>query len=402
MMTNNKDLPAIEGGAPVRDDVLPFFRPFIDESDIESVADTLRSGWLALGPVTESLENEIRRVIGASHVVAVSSCSAAMFLALKAMGVGPSDEVITSPLTFASTVHAIIHTGATPVLADIEPDSFCVSPGELEKKTTSKTKAYLPVHFSGQACRIDDVLSLAADKGVRVLEDAAHSFGALAGGRKIGSFGDMAAFSFYATKNFTSGDGGCIVTGDEEIADRVRLLSYHGMSHDSWARYADRGSWYYEVSEVGFKFNMSDVLSALGLSQLKKIDVMMDGRKAAAARFLELLKDSPYFELPQTLPGNVHTWHLFVIRINTEKLSIDRDAFIRALAAENIGCSVHFIPIYVHPFFAPYRRIEDSFPVCDDFFSRCISLPIFPSMEDRDVEDVVRALNRIAAFYAKD
>ena len=192
------------------------------------------------------------------------------------------------------------------------------------------------------------------------------------------------------------------MTADEEIADRVRLLSYHGMSHDSWARYADRGSWYYEVSEVGFKFNMSDVLSALGLAQLKKIDVMMNGRKAVAARFSELLEDSPYFELPRTLPGNVHTWHLFVIRINTEKLSIDRDAFIRALAAENIGCSVHFIPIYVHPFFEPYRQIGDSFPVCDDFFSRCISLPIFPSMEDRDVEDVVRALDRIAAFYAKD
>ncbi len=402
MMTNNKDLPAVEGGVPVRESVLPFFRPSVDESDIESVADTIRSGWLTLGPVTESLENEIRRYIGCSHVVAVSSCSAAMFLGLKALGVGPSDEVITSPLTFASTVHAIIHTGATPVLADIEANSFCISPDELEKKTTAKTKAYLPVHFGGQACRIDDVLSLAAEKGVRVLEDSAHSFGALAGGRKVGSFGDMAAFSFYATKNFTSGDGGCIATGDEEIAERIRLLSYHGMSRDGWARYADRGSWYYEVTEAGFKFNMSDVLSALGLAQLKKIDLMTDGRRAAAERYTELLEDSPYFELPRELPGNAHTWHLFVIRINAEKLRIDRDEFIRALAAENIGCSVHFIPIYVHPFFEPYRRSGESFPVCDDFFSRCISLPMFPSMEDRDVDDVVRALTRIASFYAKD
>ena len=402
MMTHNNDLPAIEGGSPVRENVLPFFRPLIDQSDIDSVTETVRSGWLTLGPVTESLETEIAKVIGARNVVAVSSCSAAMFIGLKAMGIGPSDEVITSPLTFASTVHAITHTGATPVLADIEPDSFCVSPQEIERKTTSKTKAYLPVHFGGQACRIDEILSLASSGGIRVLEDAAHSFGAETNGRRIGSFGDMAAFSFYATKNFTSGDGGCVTTGDDDLAERVRLLSYHGMSHDSWARYADRGSWYYEVSEAGFKFNMSDVLSALGLSQLKKIEAMTEGRNAAAGKYLELLDDSPFFDLPETLPGNTHTWHLFVIRLKTEKLGIDRDAFIRALAAENIGCSVHFIPIYNHPFFEPHKRSGEKFPVCDDFFSRCISLPMFPSMETRDVEDVVRALSRIAAYYAKD
>jgi dTDP-4-amino-4,6-dideoxygalactose transaminase len=397
-----RDLPAIEGGAPVTDTVIPFFRPSIDEADVASVSETVRSGWLTLGPVSDKLEAEIGRYLGAAHVVAVSSCSAAMFLALKAMGIGETDEVVTSALTFASTVHGIVHAGARPVLADIDPETFCVSPEEIEKKITPNTKALVPVHFGGQACRIDEVLELARAKGLRVLEDAAHSFGASAEGRRIGSFGDATAFSFYATKNITTGEGGCLVTGDEALADKVRLLSYHGMSHDSWARYADRGSWYYEVTVPGYKANMSDVLSSLGLSQLRKVDRMLARRQEIAERFNERLSGSPFFELPRVHPGNEHTWHLYVIRLRLDTLEIDRDAFIRALAAENIGCSVHFIPIYKHPFFGPYARREDSFPVCDDYFSRCISLPLFPSMRDGEVDDVVRALERIAAYYARD
>jgi len=396
-----RDLPAIEGGAPVRDQVIPFFRPSIDETDVASVSETVRSGWLTLGPASDELEREIARYLGAVRAVAVSSCSAAMFLALKAMGIGPSDEVITSALTFASTVHGIIHAGATPVLADIDPETFCVSPETIARKITPMTRVIMPVHFGGQACRIGEILEMARAKGIRVLEDAAHSFGASVGGRRIGSFGDAAAFSFYATKNITTGEGGCLVTGDEALADRVRLLSYHGMSHDSWARYADTGSWYYEVTVPGYKCNMSDVLSSLGLSQLRKVDTMLARRRTLAERFTELLDGSPFFELPRVHPGNEHTWHLYVIRLKLDALSINRDAFIRALAAENIGCSVHFIPIYRHPFFRPYLGREDSFPRCDDYFSRCISLPLFPSMSDGEVDDVVRALERIAAYYAR-
>jgi dTDP-4-amino-4,6-dideoxygalactose transaminase len=401
MKKGKKDLPAIEGGAPVRKSVLPFFRPTIDETDVASVTETVRSGWLTLGPVTEKLEAEIACYLGARRVVAVSSCSAAMFLALKAMDVGPGDEVVTSALTFASTVHGIIHAGARPVLADIDPETFCVPPEEIEKRITPKTRAIVPVHFGGQACRIDEMLETSAARGIRVLEDAAHSFGASVGGRMLGSFGDAAAFSFYATKNITTGEGGCLATGDEALADRVRLLSYHGMSHDTWARYADRGSWYYEVSVPGYKFNMSDVLSSLGLAQLRKLPAMLERRGEIARRFQQALEGSPFFELPRVGPGNAHTWHLFVLRLRLERLRIDRDAFTRALAAENVGCSVHFIPVYKHPFFEPYLRGAESFPVCDDYFSRCISLPLFPSMTDADVDDVVRALERVATFYAR-
>jgi dTDP-4-amino-4,6-dideoxygalactose transaminase len=402
MEGKRQDIPAIAGGVPVRESVLPFFRPTIDEADVAGVTETVRSGWLTLGPVTETFEREIARYIGAARAVAVSSCSAAMFLALKAMGIGSSDEVVTSANTFASTVHAIIHTGAKPVLADIDPETFCVTPEELVRKTSARTKAYIPVHFGGQACRIEEILDEAKKRGIRVLEDAAHSFGASAGGRKIGSFGDAAAFSFYATKNITTGEGGCLTTADEDLAEKVRLLSYHGMSHHSWARYADRGAWYYEVTVPGYKFNMSDVLSALGLSQVRKVEAMLARRRDLARRFTKRLEGSPFFDLPRVGAGNEHTWHLFVIRVKTENLTIGRDDVIRALAAENIGCSVHFIPIHKHPFFEAYRGANDAYPACEDYFSRCISLPLFPTMRDEDVDDVVRALERIAAFYATD
>ncbi|MEJ2722142.1 MAG: DegT/DnrJ/EryC1/StrS family aminotransferase [bacterium] len=396
----NRHLPAIEGGAPVRRETLPFYRPSIDEGDIERVAEALRTGWLTLGPVTSEFESELARYIGVDNVVAVNSCSAAMFLALKALGIGPGDEVITSAMTFTSTVSAIVHAGATPVLADIEAETFGVAPDELQKRTTERTRAYLPVHFGGQACRIDEILDIARSRGVHVVEDAAHSFGASYNGRKIGTFGDATAFSFYATKNLTTGEGGCLSTADAGLADRLRLLSYHGMSHGSWSRYADRGSWFYEVDVPGYKFNMSDVLSALGLSQLEKVDELAAGRRAAARWYLERIGDSPYFELPRVRPGNEHTWHLFVIRIDPGTLTIDRAKFIQALAAENIGCSVHFIPIYRHPYYRTFSDDVTSFPVCEDYFSRCISLPIFPSMREQDVDDVVAAMNRIAAYYS--
>ena len=400
-MTQNSapTTPAIEGGNPVRSEFLPFFRPAIDQSDIDVVTDTLKSGWLTLGPKTQELEKQLSAYLGAPHVSAVSSCTAAMFLALKALGVGPGDEVVTSPQTFASTVQCIMHCGATPVLADIEMETFGVSPEEIEKRTTDKTKVYLPVHFGGQACRIDEIVELARDRSIAVVEDAAHSFGAEVNGRKVGTIGDATAFSFYATKNLTTGEGGALSTADQELDRKVRQLSYHGMSRDSWNRYAERGAWYYEVDVAGYKYNMSDILSALGLAQLGRFDELLEERRRVASRFLELMSDSPYFEMPRVREGNLHTWHLFVVLLNLDRLKIDRDAFTRALAAENVGCSVHFISIHEHPFFKPY--LVDQYPAADAYFSRCISLPIFPGMDDRDVEDVVAAMNRIASYYAR-
>jgi len=391
--------PAIAGGTPVRSHPLPFFRASVGEDDIAGVAEALRSGWLTSGPRVLELENRLREYLGIAHAIAVSSCSEAMLIGLRALGVGPGDEVITSPITFASTVHAIIHNGATPVLADIETETFGVDPAEVERRITARTKAILPVHFGGQACRIEEIVALAQRRGLGVLEDAAHSFGARVGGRLLGGFGLATAFSFYATKNLTTAEGGALTTDDDALAHRLRLLGYHGMSRDSWSRYSDKGSWFYQVEIPGFKCNLSDVHAALGLTQLAKIDALLEKRRAAAAALTRALAGCAAIELPRERAGNWHTWHLYVIRLKLEALRIGRDEFIQALRAENIGSSVHFIPIHHHPFFRDYLGDAPGLAHSDDYYLRCVSLPIFPDMTADDVRDVAESVQRIADYF---
>jgi dTDP-4-amino-4,6-dideoxygalactose transaminase len=395
------DLPAIAGGTPIRDKPLPFFRAAVDEADIAAVSEAMRSGWLTSGPRAVELEERLGAYLGVAHTIAVSSCSEAMLIALRALGIGPGDEVITSPITFASTVHAIIHNGATPVLADIENESFGVDPKEVERRITPRTRAIMPVHFAGQACRIREILEIANARGIDVVEDAAHSFGARVDGKRIGAFGRATAFSFYATKNLTTAEGGAITTEDETLARRMRLLGYHGMSRDSWSRYTDRGSWYYEVELPGFKCNLSDLHAALGLTQLAKIDRLLEQRRTVAHALTDALSPCDAVELPREYPGNWHTWHLYVIRLRLDHLTIERDEFIAALRAERIGTSVHFIPVHRHPFFQSYLRDDDAFPRADEYYARCISLPIFPDMSAADVRDVAAAVTRVAAHYAR-
>ena len=271
----------------------------------------------------------------------------------------------------------------------------------MERRITARTRAILPVHFAGQACRIDAIMEIARARGLHVVEDAAHSFGARVNGRLIGGFGDATAFSFYATKNLTTAEGGAITTADEALAGRLRLLGYHGMSRDSWTRYTDRGSWYYQVELPGFKCNLSDLHAALGLSQLAKIDRLLERRRAVAAALSTALVGCDAVELPREYPGNWHTWHLYVIQLRLDRLSVGRDEFIQALRAERIGTSVHFIPVHHHPFFQPYLRDGDAYPRADAYYARCISLPIFPEMSDADVRDVADAVTRVAAHYAR-
>jgi dTDP-4-amino-4,6-dideoxygalactose transaminase len=400
-MTANKNLPALEGGTPVREEGLPFHRSPIDEEGIQSVSETLRSGWLTIGPKTEAFENALAGYIGARHAIAISSCSEAMFLALKALGIGPGDEVITSVMTFASTVQAIIHTGATPVLVDIEDETYGLDPAAIEGRITPKTRAVLPVHFGGQACRIDTICDIAKKHGLFVVEDAAHSFGAAYRDQMIGTFGDITAFSFYATKNLTTGEGGCLTLRDDRLDHELRRLSFHGMSRDTWERYTDKESWYYEVEITGYKCNMNDILSSIGLSELKKVDQRRERRSEIAAEYIRGLQELPAIQLSRVRPGNLHSWHLFVIRLDPDQLSLDRDGISKALSAENISCSVHFIPVHKHPFFAPYLRANDQFPVCEDYFARCLSLPIYPGMSSQDISDVVNGLKKIVSHYSK-
>ncbi len=396
-----RNTPAIEGGTPVRDNALPFFRASLGESDIAKVIEVLKTGWITGGPATLGFENQLAAYTGARHVIAVSSCSEAMFLSLKALGVGPGDEVITTTLTFASTIHAIIHTGATPVLVDVEPVTLGMDPVAVEARISDKTKAILPVHFAGQACNIKAICDLASRRGLYVVEDAAHSLGADVNGKQVGTFGDATAFSFYATKNITTAEGGAISTDDDDLASALKLWSYHGMSRDSWSRYTDKGSWFYQVVLPGYKCNMNDVLAALGQAQMEKLDHLLARRQEIAGRFTDAFAGSPHVTVPKVGPGNRHTWHLYVIQLNLPSLTIDRDRFINAMTAEGIGSSVHFIPVHTHPFYAGYLTKDDKFPVCEDYYRSCISLPIYPDMTESDIEDVVTAVNRIAHHYSQ-
>jgi dTDP-4-amino-4,6-dideoxygalactose transaminase len=389
---------AIDGGTPIRAQFLPIARPMLGEAEKRRVIETLESGWITTGERALELGARVAALGGARHGVAVNSATGALHLALVALGVRPGDEVITSPYTFAACVNVIEHVGATPVLAEVEPDTLCLDPKAVESAITSRTRALLPVDYAGHPCAMDAIMELARGRELRVVEDAAHALGASWQGRPIGSFADVTAFSFYATKNLTTGEGGAAVTDDQALAERMTLLSLHGMSHDAWKRYGDAGSWYYEVVAPGFKYNLSDVLAAIGLGQLEHFGDMQRLRAARAERYLQGLAGVAEVRTPITRAGALHAWHLFPIALELERLRCDRAEFARALRAENIGTSVHFIPIHFHPHYRatlPYR--EGAFPVAENAYRRGLTLPLFPSMTERDVDDVVAAVRKIVA-----
>ncbi len=371
---------------------IPFFRPSITEEDVAAVAACLRSGWLTSGPNVAAFERELADYVGARFVNVVNSCTAAMHLALRAWDIGPGDEVITTPYTFASTVTVILHAGAEPVLADIRAHDGNIDPAEVERRLSPRTKAVLPVHFAGEPCDMHAILDIARSRGLKVLEDAAHALGTMYRGRMVGSIGDAAAFSFYATKNITTGEGGALATDDEALSERVRVLTLHGMTKDAWHRYDSGGSWRYDIQELGFKDNLPDPAAALGRSQLRRAEALRARRERAARRYLEQLRDDPYLILPGFDQRNRHAWHLFVVRVR-DGAPRGRDDVVRELAARGIGTSVHFIPVHFH---SAFRRLgrwrEGDFPVAEAFFRGAISLPLYPDMTDAEVDTVCEAL----------
>lgn len=378
--------------APVAELRIPFFRPSITDEDVATVASCLRSGWLTSGPNVAAFERELADYVGARFVNVVNSCTAALHLALRAWGIGPGDEVITTPYTFASTVTVILHAGAEPVLADIRPEDGNIDPVEIERRLTPRTKAIVPVHFAGEPCDMDAILAIARARNLKVLEDAAHALGTKYRGRMVGSIGDAAAFSFYATKNITTGEGGALATDDEALSERVRILTLHGMTRDAWNRYDAGGSWRYDIQELGFKDNLPDPAAALGRSQLRRAEALRARRERAARRYLEQLRDDPYLILPGFDPRNRHAWHLFVVRVR-DGAPRGRDDVIRELAARGIGTSVHFIPVHFHTAFRRLGRWrEGDFPVAEAFFRGAISLPLYPDMTDAEVDTVCEAL----------
>lgn len=382
-----------------RQQFLPYCLPLIGEEEIQEVVDTLRSGWVTTGPKVKRFEDEFARYVGAKHAVAVNSCTAALQVSLAALGIGPGDEVIVPTLTFCATANVVVHLGATPVIVDVD-ESLQISPSAAARAAGPRTKAIVPVHYGGQAAPLREILALAERLGIPVVEDAAHAVGCEYEGKRIGSHGAAVCFSFYAIKNMTTGEGGMITTNDDALAQRLRLLSLHGMSRDAWKRYTEAGSWYYEVLEPGYKANMTDIQAALGLHQLRRLDSFIHRRQQLAALYDEAFSVLPELMLPPRLAGRNHTFHLYPIRLQLDQLDLNRSEFIDELRARNIGASVHFIPLHRHPLYQQrYGYRPEQFPVAEKIYRGLLSLPLYPKMTDQDAADVIGAVREIVAGH---
>lgn len=386
----------------MRKEFLTYGLPLIEDDDIAAVVDSLKSNWITKGPKTHEFEKRFAEYIGVKYAVAVNSCTAGLHLALVAAGISAGDEVITTPMTFASSANVIIHSGAIPVFADVDPVTMNIDVNEIRKKITPRTKAIIPVHLAGHPCEMDEIMDLAREHNLFVLEDAAHAVYTKYKGQLIGSIGNATAFSFYATKNLATGEGGMVTTNDEALADKIRIMSSHGMSRNAWNRYTASGSWYYEILHPGFKYNMTDIQAALGLTQLEKLERMQGIRREIAERFNEEFGKMPELEIPPEKDYARHAWHLYIIKLNLDKLSIDRTEFIEELKKEQIGTSVHFIPVPMHPYYRDtFNYQKGDFPQAETTFERIISLPLYPKMSKQDTEDVIEAVKGIVERFRK-
>lgn len=383
----------------MRDSFLPFSPPLIGEEEIAEVVATLRSGWITTGPKTKQFEREFASFVGAPAALATSSCTDAMQVGLAALGIAPGDEVITSTMTFCSTVHVIEHLGARPVLVDVEPDTLNLSPERVAAAIGPRTRAILPVHLYGHPCDMAALGALAQQHGLHLLEDAAHALPASFQGRMVGSLDSPAAFSFYATKNLTTAEGG-MLTGSAELIERARPWSLHGMSRDAYKRYSAEGSWYYEVILPGYKGNMTDLQAALGLQQLRKLPAFQARRREIVRRYNSAFAACALVQTPAERPEVEHAWHIYALRLNLERLRIDRARFIQELRERNIGSSVHFIPVHLHPYYRDkYGYRPDDLPVAYAHYQRLVSLPLNLTMSDADVADVIEAVLEIAEAH---
>ena len=374
-----------------RDAFLPFSQPTIGQEEIDEVVDTLRSDWITTGPKTKAFETQFGAFVGApaGTSLMLSSCTAGLHLALAAHGVGPGDEVIVPSLTFAATANVAIHLGATPVLVDIEPDTMCLDPARVEAAITPATKVIMPVHYAGHPADLDALDALAEQHGLHVVEDAAHAVPSHHRDTMIGSRLTLAAFSFYPTKNLTTAEGGAL-TGDPALLERARLLALHGMSRDAWKRFGKGGSWEYDVVAAGFKTNMTDIQAALGTHQLRKLPAFHARRHAIARRYSEAFAEVPALEPPSEREGMRSSWHIYVLRLRSERLRIDRNTFIEVLKERNVGTSVHYRPLHMMSYYAErfgYR--PEGLPVARDAYERMLSIPLSPRLTDADVEDVI-------------
>lgn len=395
------DRPAIEGGTPVRpkDRFLVFGAPDLGEAEIAGVVDCMRRRWIGTGPKTQQFELDFAAYKGTSHAVAVGSCTAALHLSMLALGIGPGDEVITTSMTFASSVTSIVHTGATPVLVDCDASTGNITAQAIADRITERTKAVLVVHLYGRSCEMTAITALARARGLLLVEDCAHAIETSYLDRPAGTFGDVGCFSFYVTKNITTGEGGMVITSDENLAARIKILALHGMTRDAWKRFSDEGYRHYEVVEAGWKCNMTDMQAAIGIEQLKRVDSLWQRRQAVWNIYNEAFENLPCSLPPSPPPQSRHAYHLYTPLLDLERLRVSRDHILSALTAENIGVGVHYLPVHGHPYYRLALRSNIEYPNAERIGRTTLSLPLAGNLDDDDVDAVCTALRRVLTYY---
>ncbi|KRE46316.1 UDP-4-amino-4,6-dideoxy-N-acetyl-beta-L-altrosamine transaminase [Paenibacillus sp. Soil522] len=392
---------AIHGGRPVRNDFLPYGRQWLEEDDIEAVVNVLKSDYLTTGPKISEFESKLAETVGAKFAVAFSNGTAALHAACFVAGIKIGDEVITTPMTFAASANCILYNGGIPVFADIDSKTYNIHPDAVRKAVNEKTKAIIPVHFTGQPVDLDPILKIAKERGVVVIEDAAHALGASYKKKKIGSISDMTMFSFHPVKHITTGEGGIITTNSEEYYDKLVQFRTHGIIREPYKLNENQGPWYYEMHNLGFNYRMTDIQAGLGLSQLTKIDRFLERRKRIVSIYNEAFKSmEPYIRLPYQMAHGVSSCHLYILHFDTKKLNVGRNEIYKALLSENIGVNVHYIPVHLHPYYQSLGFKRGLCPVAEKVYEEIITIPLFAKMTEEDAQDVITAIRKVLCYYS--
>ena len=394
---------AIDGGKPVRENKIYYGKQWIDEDDVAAVAAVLRSDYVTCGPKVDELEKALCEYTGAKYAVALNSGTSALHCAILAAGIGPGDEVITTPITFAASANCALYCGARPVFADIDKDTYNIDPESIRAHITERTKAVVAVDYTGQAVKIDEIRQICDEHGLVFIEDAAHSFATQYKGKKVGSLADMTCFSFHPVKTITAGEGGAVLTNDEELYKKLVLFHTHGITHDEelMEDAPHEGPWYYEQIELGYNYRITDIQAGLLLSQLAKIDKFASRRKEIVRRYNEAFADVPEIIVQKEIPASDSCRHLYVIRLDLDQLSCTRRQFFDALNAENIVCQIHYVPAYWFPYYRHLGYEKGLCPVAEEVYAGIMSIPLYPKMTDDDVEDVIRAVKKVTDNYRK-
>lgn len=399
-MTQREKL-AIDGGAPVRRGTLPYGRQSIDEEDIAAVVEVLRSDWLTTGPKVGEFERALAEFVGVREAVAVSNGTAALHAAMYALGIGPGDEVIVPPMTFAATANCVVYQGGTPVFVDVEPGTLLIDPNQVEAKITPRTKAIIAVDYAGQPCDYDRLRAIVQSHGLKLVADACHALGASYRGRQVGSLADLSVFSFHPVKHITTGEGGMITTDDPALAERMRVFRNHGITSDHRQR-EQQGSWFYEMVDLGYNYRLTDVQCVLGMSQLRKLPGWLARRREIARQYDAAFAGMPAVEPLAVRPGVVHAYHLYMIRLDLARLQPTRAEVFAALRAEGIGVNVHYVPVHLHPFYRERFGTRPGLcPVAEAAYEELVTLPVFPGMGDADVADVTAAVAKVVEAYSR-